>query len=458
MRYIIRVLAVVLLGMLMAGSVLARKKARKLPADAYIKSAKIEILSGKPKRYLVAITMLDSLFLYYGPHSEGLNLMAGIAVDGIDNTAGPEDKMPFVVRMVAYFDSLKICCDNKDIKKKYRKSCSKLVEKSDSTRVKFWRQFYNDGIEQLKYAQETASDLEEMTDSMTIDFSIKSRDANIDSCIANMKLALAIDPIRYEPYVAAGNAYEYKKDFATAVEWLQKGINLVADRDQLVMPIAYDYIRMDEYCKAIPYFREHIESSPDDMTTMYNLSACYNNCKMFDSAVVIYRTILAVEPDHVDVLTGLGNYHNQMAREANDSAAVYREQKNADLEEQWKEVWANEFDSSIVYFKRVFELRPDDAFAVEQYGIVAAIRNRYEDAAVAFTRLTELQPEKAGNWSWLGDCHLNLKGFDEAIIAYEKVVVLEPDNKEIWERLSDLYNEQGQKEKASQAEAKIKEL
>ena len=50
-------------------------KDRVLPAKAYISSAKIEILgygSTKEKvRIETAIGMLDSLFLHYGPHSEG---------------------------------------------------------------------------------------------------------------------------------------------------------------------------------------------------------------------------------------------------------------------------------------------------------------------------------------------------------------------------------------------------
>ena len=41
--------------------------ARKLPAGAYITSAKIHVIDNRPEE---AVAMLDSLFFFYGPHSQ----------------------------------------------------------------------------------------------------------------------------------------------------------------------------------------------------------------------------------------------------------------------------------------------------------------------------------------------------------------------------------------------------
>ena len=90
--------------------------------------------------------MLDSLFLYYGPHSQALGLMGQIMVDFVESKTTADAKSPYVTKMIAYFDTLRITCENKDIKKKYRKKCDQLVEEADSTIVKYWREFYNRGI------------------------------------------------------------------------------------------------------------------------------------------------------------------------------------------------------------------------------------------------------------------------------------------------------------------------
>jgi len=462
MKNSLKIVLALIVTVSVAGSLLAKPKIRKLPPSAYVKSAKIEILSGDPKRYRLAVALLDSLFMHYGPHAEGLDLMGKIMVDGMEKAANPINKQPYVLKMVAYFDSLRACCDNKDIKKKFRKDCDKVVLLADSTEVKFWREYYNLGIEQLNYVQELASELESETDSSTRVFTENTRDANIDSCIANFNLAIMIDPRDYQPYVATGNAYEYKKDFPTAIEWLSQGLDKVSNREKLLLPIAYDNIRLDQYCDAIPFLKEYADIVPIDSAmaqdVFKHLSSCYNNCQMYDSAASVYLTILEHDPENTEILTSMGRYFNQVARSASDSGKEARSAEDDTRADLWQGKQQEAIDSSIVYFRQVFELKPDDIFAAEEYGMVSAIRGNYEDAVVAFTALTELDPEKVENWTSLGDCHLYLKDFVNAIPAYEKVVALEPDNRSTWERLKGLYVETRQKDKQAEAEKKLKEL
>jgi len=443
-----------------AGNLFARPKVRKLPPSAYVKSAKIEILSGDPERYKLAVALLDSLFMFYGPHAEGLDLMGKIMVDGMENAANPIDKQPYVVKMVAYFDSLRACCGNKDIKEKFRKNCDKVTELADSTEVKYWREYYNLGIEQLNYVQELAAELETETDSSARSFTIEARDANIDSCIANFNLAIMIDSRNYQPYVATGNAYEYKKDFPVAIDWLSRGLDKVTDREKLLLPIAYDNIRLDKYCEAIPFLKEYTDIVPVDssLDVLKHLSSCYNNCKNYDSAAAVYAIILQHDPENTEILTSMGRFYNQIARSASDSGREARKAEDEANTELWLGKQQDAIDSSINYFRKVFELKPDDIFAAEEYGMVSAIRGNYEDAVVAYTTLTELEPEKVQNWTSLGDFFIYLKDFEKAIPAYEKVVELDPANKPTWERLRDLYLETRQKAKQAEAEKKIAEL
>ncbi|MDF1543474.1 MAG: tetratricopeptide repeat protein [bacterium] len=434
----------------------AAKRPRKLPASAYIKSAKIEILSGDKERYLVAVAMLDSLFMHYGPHAEGLNLMAATYIDFTDKTPDPWGKKPYAEKIVAYFDSLRICCASKKVKSNYKKDCKKLVEKSDSTRVKYWREFYNAGIEQLNYMGDVAKDLKEIKDSASREFSLNVIQTNIDSCIANMELAILFDSTDFQTYIAAGSAYEHKENWTQAIFWFSKGLEAAPDstRDQLLPYIAYDYIRLDEYCEAIPYFKEMVERNPEDSKTMGHLASCYNNCEFFDSAAVVYRKILANDPENGDVLTNIGRYFNQIARTASDSSNFYRDAKNEEKANFWRDEQMKAFDSSSAYFKQVFDLMPDNPSAAEEYGLVSAIRSDYENAAIAYSRLTTMEPDNSGHWTYLGDCYLNLQRFPEAVEAYEHVVAIDDSDRKTWLRLYDLYRELGQTAKAAEAKKK----
>jgi len=197
--------------------------ARKLPVGAYITSAKIHVIEGRPND---AVAMLDSLFIFYGPHSQGLGLMGQIMVDFVESKRTANEKAPYVTKMVAYFDTLRMCCDNKDIKKKYRKDCGKLVENADSTEVKYWREFYNRGIEQLNSVEEMAGEQMNASDPDMLEFLTTSIAAKADSSISNMKLAIQINSSDHRPFVAVGSLFERQEKYEEALSGLSLPITV----------------------------------------------------------------------------------------------------------------------------------------------------------------------------------------------------------------------------------------
>jgi len=453
-----KLLLLVLVGVLVHSVAMAGKK----PADVYIRTVKIEVIA---ERYDNAMAYLDTLFHYYGPHSEGLNWMGAIIIDLFGKTSDLEQKRVYVEKMVAYADSLHVCCANKEINKKYRKDCDKFIEKTDSTLEFYWRTLYNDGVTQVNQIQKAAKDLEAVSDSTEREFFQELLAALIDTCLFNMSAAILIDSTDPRPYTGLAAVYEAKGDFPTSNEWLIRGLERATERGQMLLQIGYNHVRLNEYCKAIPYLREFADASPISveneeqmMLTMSNLSICYNNCQQYDSAAGLYHRILGVDAENTTALTGLGRYHNEMARRASDSANIYKSQADEALTESWQARRDQHFDSSQVYLRRVFQLRPDDPDAAEEYGIVSYIRGRFEDAAEAFARVGELRPDNVENWTSLGDCHISLQQFADAAKAYEKVIELEPDNKQVLEHLVDLYLELGQSEKQEQVEQKLRSL
>lgn len=432
-------------------------KNRKLPLSAYIKSAKISILPGKIERYPEAIAMLDSLFLYYGPHAEGLSLMSQINVDYIEKASSPADKLPYVETMVAYFDSLKMCCENDEINKKYKKNCESFMDVADSTKVKYWREFYNLGIEQLSALEEAAKEIKLETDSTALAYMKNSLNANIDSCVANMKLAVLVDPNDFRSYVAIGNVYEQREDYEKSIEWYGKGLEMTEDSSTLLISIAYDYINLEDFCGAIPFFKYYIAlpDNSDDVTNMGNLAACYINCKFLDSAKQVYQQIIEVDTQNTAAMVSVGQFFNDRASDASSRAS------DTDDEKLKKELLAERndmFDSALAYFSNAVEVEPENAKAVEQVALVNAIRGNYEPAAAAFEILVELKPGQSDLYTSLGDCHLYLQNFEQATRAYEKVVELVPDDLPIWENLAALYKELHNPAKEKEALAIVKKL
>lgn len=452
MRLLIFALA---LGMV-AGTADAQRKGRKLPEKAYIESSQIAIVSGDTTRYREAMAMLDSLFMNYGPHPEGYLWMNQIAVDFIEKSAKMSDKELWVKHLALYRDSLHYACSNPGVKDKYKKDCSKFIEKADSTQVKYWRVFYNKGIEQLGTIEESLKEIKPETDSSGRAYYMKKVQAAGDSALANVALCLILDSTDNKAYMLAGSVAEKQGNLAASNEWLQRGLKYTADSTQILLQIAYNILGENKYCEAIPYLKEYGKHQPSDTGNLLNLTICYNNCKMFDSAAAVNRQILGMNPNHADALLGLGQYFNQLGIWANDSTSAARDRKDDAAVKKWTDQRSALFDSSKVYFKRAFENDPTNVIAVEEYGVVAFVTNDFAGAATAFAKLAELEPNKASHWISLGDAQLNLKKFKDSIVAYEKAVELEPDNRQVWERLADLYAEEGQTAKAAKAKEHLK--
>ena len=445
---------------LVTSAAMAGPKARKLPVSAYIKSAKIEILSDDLDRYPYAMSMLDSLFIHYGHHAEGLHWMINIQVDYIDKTPDPINKAPYVDKLIAYTDTLHKCCDNKDIKKKYRKNCDKYTEKADSVSVKFFREFYSLGVEQLQNIEELANDLKEETDTASIEYIKNDIQVNIDSVMSNMVLAIAIDPDDYKPYVALGNAYEKALDYEKSTEWMAKGLERAseAEKSKVLLPMAYNYINLSDYCMAAEYFAQHTDANPNDTLNLVNLAICYVNCDKQEEALATYRKILVLNPNDGDVIVYVGSYFNQQAQEFSRKANDARANDDAEGAKKWDDARTEAFDSSSYYWKTAMTLRPDDVFVAEQCGMACALAGNTDDAIMAFVKLTEIAPDNAENFKVLGSLYEGQYKAKEAVQAYEGYVAIDDANVSIWEALRDLYKEVGNTEGRKKALAKVKAL
>ena len=347
---------------MLGGSVIASK----MPMDVYIRTAKIEVISGDPERYQTALDYLDSLSHYYGPVPEAMFWKSQIYVDFIEKAPDLDKKREYVALFAAYVDSLKLACNDKDVKSKYRKDCEKgdkFIVKSDSTLVKFWREFYNAGVEQLQEIKVIEEDMKSVADSSSKAFYDKKLADAQDSCLVNMELALALDAMDHKPYLGIATIYEQRGEFDKSNATLEKALEFVTDessKNQMLLQIAYNMLNADKYCESIPYLKQYVDNAVTDLANMYNLAAVYNRCEKYDSAQMIYGKMLELEPTNTDALTGIGKFYNQMALGYMDSSKVYRQQGDSVKAAMWQKERDQAFDSAKTLFQTAFDAAPDD--------------------------------------------------------------------------------------------------
>ncbi len=455
------IFAIILTGVLVLAASASAQQVRKLPQSAYIKSAKIEMGYAETKQdtmfYVSAMAMLDSLFMYYGPDPEALSLMSRIMAGFLDKTPALKSKEQWVNKFTMYVDSLRWSCESKTVPDKAKKECKDFVPFADSMRVRYWREFFNSGIAQLNGLDDLNKQLSG-TDSVVIASAKEGIAANSDSALVNFRYCVTLDPTEPKAYVALGTLYEKQKSYDSANAWLIRGLKFSADtaKAQIITSVAYNYIANNDYCGAIPYFNDYLKFQPKDTSNMYNLSICYSRCKMYDSAVNMYRQMLTIAPGNFDALEGTGRFFNTMALAANDSARHYSDAKDDATSKKWVDLRTQRFDSSYTYFKAAYTANPKEESAAEEYAVVAAIREKYSEALGVYQALTQSQPNNSNYWSSLGDCYYSLKKWDSAATAYAKVAELAPDNRTNLERLRDAYELSNQLEKKAEVEKKLK--
>lgn len=447
-------LILALLLVLAAAGVMA-DKGRKLPADAYIKTAKIEVIEAKgdTARINTAIAMLDSLLMHYGPRPEAYYWMSKIMVDltGLQPTA--REKMPYLRQLVAYIDSLKWSCDDKEINKKFREKCDEWSSEIDTARYVIWGDFYNDGIERLNGIDDLKSRIDAEQDTALQTVMKSDLEALGDTARMAFLLAVTIDSTDDRGLRAIASVNEKLGKFDSAIVYLQKAVPFVDNRLDMWTAIAYDYIQMNDFCSAIPWFQMFVDTAlaqpgiMDDAanreavtTTMGNLSICLNNCKRYDEAFQNFKHLLQFDSTNVEALTGCGRYHRQMAINYSDSANNAQKDGKEAAAKEWRAKRDEQFDSAIALLQKASENKPEDTQLLDELSLLLVIRGRYQEGLDHFMKLVALDPNNTGAWTSIGDCRINLADYKGAAEAYEKVIEIKPGDKDVLERLIDLYS------------------
>ena len=455
MKPILKIAAVGLIVVLAAG-VMVYAVGRKLPEGAYIKTAKIELTYDNLDHCPLAIAMLDSLFMNYGPHGEGMYLMTRIWDMYIEKTGDLKAKKEYAAKFATYHDSLHWTCESETIKKKYKDKCSQFLLISDSMKVKHWRVFQQGAVASMNRLDTLIRAVAEATDSTVKAENEAMVGPTADTARMYADLAIAIDSIDSDPYLVMGSVYEKQKDYIKSTEWLAKGLGHAKDSSQILMQMAYNEIYANRYGEAIPYFKQYLALRPEDTTNWFNLAICYTNTKQFDSAVAVYYKMLVLAPQSTDALIGLGDFYYQLARNANDSATAAQQARDDKKAALWSDKRKLNLDSAYSYLKKAFELDPKNAGVGEEYAVVSSTLGKWDEAAEAFKKLSELDPKQSANWISLGDCYISMKKWADAASAYEKVTELEPQNRSMMEKLRDVYLEAKMPAKAAEIDKKLK--
>ncbi|MBN2226533.1 MAG: hypothetical protein JW763_04135 [candidate division Zixibacteria bacterium] len=440
-------------------SVAAKKPPRGVkPSDAYIKAVKIAMLANPP-RYEEALGFLDTVITFHGPLPEAYFYKGNIFADYATKTYDLQEKLTQIKLMSQSYDSMKIGCESNDVEKKHRKDCDKYAGIVDSIGQYYWRDNYNHGVKIIERLDgELRERLNNAADSTEEEAARAAMRATADSGIAYFAIAYTVLPENLRSLEGTALIYDRMQQYDSALVYYKKVYDVTPDSLSAIQNLAYGYIQIDDWANSIVYFKKFLELVPNEANIMFNIAICYSNMGMPDSAYAYNLKAITADPEMITPYLQIGSYFLIKSQHYSDSIMTYQKEENSEMAAKYIKLRDAALDSSSIFLKTVVEKEPENAIALEQYGLVSMVLDRNEEALVAYQKLAEMEPNRKDNWVNIGDCLVRTEQFTEAIPAYEKVVEIDPGNLRVWELLVDLYKSEKMTAKAAEAEAKVTEL
>jgi len=212
-------------------------------AKALITQTKIE-MRANPPRYKEAMDLLDTVLATSGPLPEAYFIRSTILGEFANKEYNLEKKIEYLAQMTANHDSLAMSCDNKDVKKKYKKECKKYIPITDSIETFYWKDCYNSGVGFVtKMDEEFLPNIKTAADETAKTEAEDALKAAVDSSILHFRAAIATDQTDYRSYEGAGIAYDRLKMYDSSAAWFIKASEIVPDSINIIQNIAYAYIQ-----------------------------------------------------------------------------------------------------------------------------------------------------------------------------------------------------------------------
>ena len=443
---------------LMAVSAMAGRKAIKKGAGPMLSSARIALFSDPP-RLDEAMAYFDTALTDYGMIPEAYFYRGNILAEYASREYNIDGKVDLFNKMAACYDSMKLACESKDVKKSYKAKCGDFQTVIDSIIKGLWGINYNLGVKIIdSLDKELKSKMINAADSIELEAATAEFNAVADAGKGYFRITAAVDPNNGKSMEGLGLLYDRIDNTDSALYYFMQAYNMNPEQVQLVQSIAYSYIQLKDWKNSIVFFRKLMVMVPEDVNTILNTAVCFNNLQMFDSVLAYNHKAIAVDSSLASAYYDIGQIWLFRSQTYSDSTKYFKQETNPAEAAKYVALQNASLDSSAQYYCKAADLDENDLIALEQCAVVTMILGKYEEAATKFKKLTEMSPRVFDFWINMGDCYIQLQKFKEAVEPYEKAVEIDPSDIKLWEVLLSLYETQGFPEKVKNAEAKIKEL
>ena len=94
-----------------------------------------------------------------------------------------------------------------------------------------------------------------------------------------------IDPENREVYLQKATIYSKNNLSEEAIEILKSALSFIDDKLEIWNMIAMEFLLLEDFESAIPFFKKCLDYDNEDYQSLYNLIFCYENIGMIDESI-----------------------------------------------------------------------------------------------------------------------------------------------------------------------------
>lgn len=172
----------------------------------------------------------------------------------------------------------------------------------------------------------------------------------------------------YEIVASTGKIAEIsltKGDTVGYVNILKKGIDNIADNQELIQMLINYYLKANQTDEALDYINKAIQNDSNNKTLYFIQGTCYDKKGMVEEAFTAYTQALKIDANFVDATYNLGALYFNSGAEYNNKANDVPPEKEKEYDELRAKA-AGEFEKSAQYFEKFLETQPNDIVVMQQ--------------------------------------------------------------------------------------------
>ena len=123
-----------------------------------------------------------------------------------------------------------------------------------------------------------------------------------------------IDPENREVYLQKATIYSKNNLSEEAIDILKRALEFIDDKIEIWNMIAMEFLLLEDFESAIPFFKKCLDSDNEDYQSLYNLIFCYENLGMIDESISELSSVLEKRPYSKIAWHQIGKIYNKQGK------------------------------------------------------------------------------------------------------------------------------------------------